>query len=163
MSKPQQPLTAWIPASCLAYMVREGKRTIPNEAGGVLMGFWPSENTVVITHVIGPGPSARHTRYAFHPDLHFHDQEIERIYIESGRIITYLGDWHTHPQGGSSTSQRDCKTLLNIACAAEALAPKPLMAILSIRRDCALAIWHWEGKHFLWNSRVAAGEILIFE
>jgi integrative and conjugative element protein (TIGR02256 family) len=158
-----QPVITWIPASCFAYVIQEGKRTMPNETGGVLMGYWPSEGSVVITHIIGPGPGARHTRYAFYPDLDFHDREIERIYSESGRISTYLGDWHTHPHGGNGTSQRDRKTLLNIACAPEARAPKPLMAILSIRRDCALAIWHWEGKHFLWNSRLSAGELIVFE
>lgn len=162
MSK-SQVVTAWISASCLAYLVQEGKCTVPNETGGILMGYWPSESSVVITHVIGPGPNARRTRYSFHPDVEFHDREIERIYGESGRISTYLGDWHTHPQGGNGTSQRDRKTLLNIACAAEARAPKPIMAILSIRRDCTLAIWHWEGKHFLWNSRVSAGEVVVFE
>jgi hypothetical protein len=26
-----------------------------------------------------------------------------------------------------------------------------------------LAILHWEGKHFLWNSRVSAGELIVFE
>jgi integrative and conjugative element protein (TIGR02256 family) len=143
-------------------MVQEGKRTVPNETGGTLMGYWSSESNVVITHVIGPGPRARHTRYAFYPDLDFHDREIERIYIESGRINTYLGDWHTHPQGGNNTSQRDRKTLLNIASAPEARAPKPLMAILSIRRDYSLAIWYWEGKHFLSNSRVSTGEVKVF-
>lgn len=144
-------------------MAQEGKRTVPNETGGVLMGYWPSENTVVITHIIGPGSNARHTRYAFYPDLDFHEREIKRVYIESERISTYLGDWHTHPHGGNGTSQRDRKTLLNIACAPEARAPKPLMAILSIRPDCALAIWHWEGKHFLWHSRVSVSELIVFE
>jgi integrative and conjugative element protein (TIGR02256 family) len=162
MSK-SQPLTTWISASSLAYMVQEGKRALPNETGGVLMGYWPSESTVVITQVIGPGSNARHARYAFDPDLDFHDREIERVYTESERISTYLGDWHTHPHGGNGTSQRDRKTLLNIACAPEARAPKPLMAILSIRRDCALAVWHWEGKHFLWNSRVSASGVVVFE
>ena len=128
-----QPVITWISASCLAYLIHEGKRTVPNETGGVLMGYWPSEGSVVITHVIGPGPDARHTRYAFYPDLDFHDREIERVYSESGRMSTYFGDWHTHPDGGNGASQRDRKTLLNIACAPEARAPKPLMAILSIR------------------------------
>lgn len=144
-------------------MVQEGKRTVPNETGGVLMGYWPSESTVVITHIIGPGSNSRHARYSFYPDLDFHEREIERVYIESERLSTYLGDWHTHPHGGNSPSQRDRKTLLNIACAPEARTPKPLMAILSIRPDCALAIWHWEGKHFLWNSRVSVSELIVFE
>lgn len=136
---------------------------MPNETGGILMGYWSSEGAVVVTHAIGPGPDARHSRHAFYPDVKFHDSETERIYRESGRISTYLGDWHTHPHGANNMSQRDRKTLLNIACAPEARAAKPLMAILSIRRDCALAIWHWEGKHLFWKSRVAAGEIVVFE
>lgn len=158
-----QAITTWIGTSCLAFMVEEGKRCVPNETGGVLMGYWPSATGVVITHVIGPGPRARHLRYSFHPDPEYHDREIERIYQESGRISTYLGDWHTHPEGGNGTSQRDRRTLARIACTPEARAPKPLMAILSMRRNSSLAIWHWEGKHLLWNSRVSAGELIVFE
>lgn len=162
MPKPQT-ITTWLPTSCLTYMAREGRCRVPNETGGVLMGYWSSEKSVVITHVIGPGPHARHSRYSFLPDAEYHDKEINRIYQESGRISTYLGDWHTHPHGGNGTSQRDRKTLSNIACAGEARAPRPIMAILSIWHDNALAIWYWEGKHFLWNSRVSASDIRVFE
>jgi len=136
---------------------------MPNETGGILMGYWSAGNAVVITHAIGPGPGARHTPYAFYPDVIFHDSEIERVYTESGRLSTYLGDWHTHPHGANSMSQRDRKTLLNIASAPEARASKPLMAILSIRGDCSLAVWYWEGKHLLWKSRVSAGELVVFK
>lgn len=127
------------------------------------MGYWSSERNAIITHVIGPGPHARHSKYTFHPDTEFHDKEIERIYHETGRISIYLGDWHTHPHGGNSTSQRDRRTLTNIARAPEARAPRPLMAIMSIRRDCALAIWLWESKHVLWNACVSAAEIIVFD
>lgn len=31
---------------------------------------------------------------------------LERLYEDSGRITTVLGDWHTHPRGGMSSTRR---------------------------------------------------------
>jgi integrative and conjugative element protein (TIGR02256 family) len=162
MPKSQQ-VTIWLPAPCLAHMAEQGESSMPKETGGVLMGYWASHNGVVITHIIGPGPNARHGRYSFHPDVEFHDREIARVYRDSGRISTYLGDWHTHPHGGNSMSQRDRKTLMNIACAPEARAATPLMAILSVEKNLSLAVWKWQRKHLLWYSKVAACDVVVFE
>ena len=91
-------------------MVEEARRCLPNETGGAFMGYWSDPNTVVITDVIGPGPNAKHTRYSFHPDVEYHAAEIDRIYSQSGRINTYLGDWHTHrgvrPTQAKQTARR---------------------------------------------------------
>jgi integrative and conjugative element protein (TIGR02256 family) len=144
-------------------MVKEARRCLPNETGGVFMGYWPDPCTVVITDIIGPGPNAKHTRYSFYPDAEYHDEEIERIYVVSDRLHTYLGDWHTHPNGSVRTSRKDRKTLSAIAADPEARAPRPLMAILAGNEDWKLAIWSWEAKDFFWLARVAPASVTSFD
>lgn len=162
MSK-SQPVTAWISEACLANMVKEANRCAPDETGGALMGYWPDSSTVVITDVIGPGHNGRHGRNSFHPDVEHHDREIEIVYQRSGRLHTYLGDWHTHPRGAASTSHKDRKTLLAIASDPMARTPTPLMGILAGQSVWKLAIWSWQGRDVFWKSRVALARIKIFD
>jgi integrative and conjugative element protein (TIGR02256 family) len=156
-------ITAWISKAALASMLKEANRCLPNETGGVFMGYWSDSRSVVITNVIGPGPNARHCQYSFHPDVKYHDGEIERIYLRSSRLHTYLGDWHTHPKGSISTSRKDRKTLLAIAFDPWARAPRPLMGILAGRHGWTLAIWSWQGRDFLWMSKVAFAKVELFD
>lgn len=110
-------------------MSAESERWSPKETGGVLMGYW-SDRDVVLTDIIGPGPKAVHRRYSFTPDSKWQENEIARIYEESGRVITYLGDWHSHPYGTQELSIKDLVTLLRVAIHKPARAPKPIMGIL---------------------------------
>jgi integrative and conjugative element protein (TIGR02256 family) len=157
------PIKAWISTSCLASMVKEARRCLPNETGGAFMGYWSDPSTVVITDVIGPGPSAKHSQHSFYPDVQYHDSEIERVYTASDRLHTYLGDWHTHPNGSARTSRKDRKTLSAIASDPGARAPQPIMAILAGNQDWKLVIWSWEGKDFLWLAKVVAANVISFD
>lgn len=123
-------------------MSTEARSKFPNETGGVLVGYWSADGRqVVIVDIVGPGPGAKHSKTSFCPDGSFHIEEVERIYNTSGRVVTYLGDWHTHPTGGNTPSDRDQRTLKMIACDPEARAPCPVMAILDGEQDWELGIW----------------------
>lgn len=126
----------WIAKPALTEMMREADRMARLETGGVLMGYWvrpPKEldrAEMVVTSIIGPGPAAVHERWAFSPDHEHQVREMRRLYEASGRYWTYLGDWHTHPEGPARLSDRDRATLGRIASAADARAPCPVMALL---------------------------------
>ncbi len=130
-------------------MLQEANLRHPLETGGILIGYF-METEVVIVDVIGPGKSAKHEVGTFTPDYTWHDQEVARLYKESGRRHTYLGDWHTHPDGFGSLSIRDIATLDNIARCKSARARNPVMAILSGKRKWKIAVWNYtstnEGK-----------------
>jgi integrative and conjugative element protein (TIGR02256 family) len=124
--------TAWISDRTVFKIVAEAGRAFPKETGGVLMGYWAVSFTeVVITNVIGPGPKAMHNRHSFLPDPIYQQGEVARIYERSGRLHTYLGDWHTHPHGASRLSLRDKWTLHTIVTHDPARVEVPLMALLS--------------------------------
>src|SRR4051794_35166071 len=110
-------LVTWCSAKSRAAMIAEANRAYPTETGGILMGYWARPNLeAVVTRVIGPGPNAIHTPVRFVPDTEYQERKIAEVYARSGRLETYLGDWHTHP--GSSCgklSRQDRRTLRRIA------------------------------------------------
>lgn len=97
------------------------------------MGYTGETGDIVVTHAIGPGPLAKHREKSFVPDHDFQETEIARIYRESGRHSTYLGDWHSHPGGSDRLSWRDRATLRRISRAPAARVQQPVMVIIAER------------------------------
>lgn len=110
----------------------EAERRYPNETGGVLLGFADPDDDEQIQLIaqIGPGPKASHEAFRFEPDSEWQQQRITEAYEQSGRVLTYLGDWHSHPRGGKMPSSLDRETAKKIARCAEARAPHPLILIV---------------------------------
>jgi integrative and conjugative element protein (TIGR02256 family) len=137
----QHIVSVWLTKNLLDSMLREAKAHSPNETGGVLAGYSDqSSSNFRIEYVVGPGPDSIHTPYSFIPDHMYQEQEIARLYRESGRISTYLGDWHSHPGSGLYLSSTDRKTLSRIALSEDARIYRPLMAIVG-GPNWELAIW----------------------
>lgn len=115
------------------------------------MGYWVvPDSELVITHAIGPGPSAAHYKKSFVPDSGYQEAEIARIYTESNRFSTYLGDWHTHPSGSSYLSYRDKRTLKEIASFRDARCPIPVMAVLGGGEDdWVMRVWKYKPRRGL--------------
>jgi integrative and conjugative element protein (TIGR02256 family) len=118
--------------SVLAEMEAEAERRFPAESGGVLLGYcYPSRHEPIrVISQIGPGPNARHRPHRFDPDGHWQDEEISKAYEASGRKLSYLGDWHSHPRGGGRPSKLDRSTARSIARCEEARVRHPLLVIL---------------------------------
>lgn len=135
------PGRLWLAQSALEAMVAEARRTEPLESGGVLLGWRDQTGTeLVVAHVLGPGPDATHRRTKFSPDTDWQRKEIAAAYEASGRRVTYLGDWHSHPSGGAVPSRRDEKTARRIARSRSARAPQPVMLILSGKKKTWRAV-----------------------
>jgi integrative and conjugative element protein (TIGR02256 family) len=97
----------------------------------MLVGYWSESGEVVIAKTIEGGPRAVRRLSRFEPDGDWQQQRLDEIYIHSGRLHTYLGDWHSHPHGEPRPSFRDRETAKKIAAAKEARAPRPLTLICS--------------------------------
>jgi len=77
--------------------VQDGNRA--QEAGGVLIGRFLKENgDVVIDAVTEPMAGDKRTRYSFYRAKKRHQNIIDSFWKESEGTITYLGEWHTHPE-----------------------------------------------------------------
>lgn len=102
----------------------------PFETGGMLLGYEAGNGAAVVTHLIGPGPTAKHSRFRFSPDSEYQQAELEAHFRATKGKETYLGDWHTHPHSNSNLSRVDKKTLARIAKTPTSGTRTPLMAIL---------------------------------
>lgn len=119
----------WLGQGITETLQQEASRMAPYETGGLLLG-WSTPDSICVTSIVGPGPSATHRRKSLLPDHKWQSQELARAYEQSGRRLSYLGDWHTHPGGSGFPSNRDKRTLRGIALHADARCPSPVMLIL---------------------------------
>lgn len=120
----------WIPSSSYQCMINGADEWFPYETGGIFIGYRADNKDIVVTNMIEAGPGAIHRRYSFSPDQEYQLDEIARIYCYSKGELTYLGDWHTHPNNTLRLSFKDKRTLTRIAITPESKNSHPIMAIL---------------------------------
>lgn len=135
-------MCVWLRRSVYRALLRAADEKAPLETGGVLMGYQDGRSTLVAAW-IDAGPKATHTKTSFVPDYEYQERGIARVYEESGRLFTYLGDWHTHPDGGLQLSRTDRSTLGRIANHPPARVKRPVMLILAGGDP-------WQGGAWLW-------------
>ena len=140
----REPRAVIIPANVHREITDEVTRKFPLETGGVLMGYSDSAGDVVVTHVIGPGPRAHHALRNFEPDYEFQEEEISKLFRDSGSVCEYLGDWHSHPRGPEALSTTDKNALMNISRHYPARCSEPIMCIVSGDGDWRTSIWQCE-------------------
>jgi integrative and conjugative element protein (TIGR02256 family) len=132
----RRPTAIWIRLEDVERLRAVATAAVPLETGGVLLGYRGETGDAVVTHVIDGGPSAKRTRTTFEPDYEHQDREIAKAYKESGRRLSYLGDWHSHPPGGGSTlSGTDRRTLKMIARHRAARSTDPIMILVHFSFD----------------------------
>lgn len=68
-----------------------------SEQGGVFIGEVRIPH-IIITHVTEPGPSDLATRFGFVRKKQHHQRTVDQLWLTSGGYLTYLGEWHTHPE-----------------------------------------------------------------
>jgi integrative and conjugative element protein (TIGR02256 family) len=81
--------------------------TTDNERGGVLLGeIFLNNSTILVTHII-ESQKAKTKRYGFLMNVDEVQKTINDIWETSEGHITYLGDWHTHPEAQPLPSFKD--------------------------------------------------------
>jgi len=135
----------WVSDIVIQEIFQEGRNKLPNETGGVLVGYKTSDTEFVVTKIIGPGPKAIHRRSSFLPDQEFHEAEIAKVYLDSGCCETYIGDWHTHPYSTAYLSGQDRSTLRKIAKYKRARISTPIM-LVAAPPQLVFKIWTYRNK-----------------
>ena len=121
------------------FIIEEASRWKDLETGGVLAGY-ATNNDIVVTNIVGPGPKAKHNKMSFIPDNKYHNEQMANIYKASNQIEAYIGDWHTHPNSIAYLSDRDKTTLRKIGTYKKARLPSPLMLVLGTS-NMEMKIW----------------------
>lgn len=143
-------MNCWVDNKVLANIESESNRWRPQETGGLLLGYWADGEVVITTSTI-PGPKAKHAPFSYTPDAKYDRDQAAKFYEESGGVIVYLGDWHSHPKGGCGLSQDDIITLFNISTYEPARAATPIM-LLAVRNRSKWRFAVWK------NEIVSKGE-----
>ena len=153
----------WIRQSVIDYIFRNGREWLPKETGGILIGYCTADGGFVITGHVGTGEKAFHGLTGFKPDQVFHQNEIRRIYRETDRLETHLGDWHTHPNAHPYLSPRDKAAFQIIAHHKPARLVHPLMLIASPPGE-EVGVWIYKKPtRFEKNETYKKGKLIIFE
>lgn len=144
--------SCFIPTAIIRDLIIEAERWFPDETGGVLLGVADDAN-VWVEMAIGPGPNALHNKSGFVPDAVYQETQIASAYEQSGRRISYLGDWHTHPEQSVLMSKRDRRTLRSIGQWAASRQPRPIMAVLGGVDQWELAVYRYRNERARWWKR----------
>lgn len=111
-----------------ALMKKEIAKRSYVETGGMLIGY-KSEGQVVVTHTTGPGPKAKHSLFNFQRDVDYCNEQLEFYFHRSNGVLTYIGEWHTHPMWFLSPSKQDDNEMFGIAETKSYKNPSPLLII----------------------------------
>ena len=96
---------------------RQRRRRLPNETGGVLIGYFdvPRKAVYVVDALPAPRDSVEH-KEAFVRGYAGLREELAAINARSGGQVGYVGEWHSHPDGaGVGMSPDDTVLLATIA------------------------------------------------
>jgi integrative and conjugative element protein (TIGR02256 family) len=114
--QPQPRFKIAIEESVLEFLEAESLASPRTETGGVVAGRGSlDDGAVVLTHASGPGPRARRTRYSFARDKEYCQTFLDRVAVESGGEVDYLGEWHKHHEAEPRPSGQDIRTAADIA------------------------------------------------
>ena len=84
------------------------KQSKPNETGGILAGLVNFKRRVIyVTRILQAPSDSKSSPYAFVRGIEDLPDEVLEIQDLTGRMLGYVGEWHTHPAGGPELSLTD--------------------------------------------------------
>ena len=93
-------------------LIQQALEAAPNETGGILIGMVAKkQRTIFITRLLDAPGDSEHRPYAFKMGVNDIPDQVRSIMQKTGNLIRYVGEWHSHPQGPSSLSQKDQETV----------------------------------------------------
>ena len=118
------------------------------ESGGILLGTVHGPHLDLV-HATLPFPTDRKSRCRFERHPKGHTEVANQFWRESGGIIRYVGEWHTHPEDQPSPSSIDLREWK--ALAAKRADGRPMVGVIVGIRGIYI------------QSTSAAGENLVYE
>ena len=98
-----------LPSSAMNFLRRYAQLDSTPETGGVLAGFLRQDDVWVLSHPMRPSPRNRANRFWLKRHRGDAQKFVEEVYSETGGLVNYLGEWHTHPEPTPSPSSDDRK------------------------------------------------------
>jgi integrative and conjugative element protein (TIGR02256 family) len=110
---------------------RERERHLPNETGGVLLGYFDLvAGTVTIVDALSAPADSREEQTGFVRGADGLEEAVGEVGRRTANIVRYVGEWHSHPRNHSARASRD--DVLLLAHLAAALGSEGLPALMLI-------------------------------
>ncbi len=87
---------------------------LPSETGGSLVGVTDLKSrTIVIVDVLPTPPDSKCGPSHFVRGGDGQQEALDEVHRRTARVVDYLGEWHSHPDGVPARPSQDDETLLN--------------------------------------------------
>lgn len=105
------------------------QKAIPNETGGILVGYYSTSlDCAIITCFSGPPPDSSQGRTWFKRGVAGLQLWLDGLWEK--RTAYYLGEWHFHPFAPPTPSSDDNDQLWEFAAAPKFHCPEPILLII---------------------------------
>lgn len=120
-----EPLVVHADEGLLAKLRQMRLDALPQETGGILVGYQDmSSNEVYIVDALPAPPDSKHSEGHFERGIDGMRERIQDIQSRTANIVSYIGEWHSHPRGhgaGQSMDDRIQAAILAIGMADDGL------------------------------------------
>jgi integrative and conjugative element protein (TIGR02256 family) len=91
------------------------RRHRPSETGGILVGrIAATRKTIYVTRLVPAPLDSLGTPWIFKRGTEKLPEALDRVHRRTGNLLTYVGEWHTHPMGGSDLSDTDKTAVISL-------------------------------------------------
>jgi integrative and conjugative element protein (TIGR02256 family) len=110
-------LTVFLDAGAERNLREWREQGLPNETGGVLLGYYDyNVKALVVVAALPAPPDSKATSGSFERGIEGLKEAVEEAARRTAGIVGYVGEWHSHPRGHSaSPSQNDWIQLIHLA------------------------------------------------
>lgn len=147
-------LNVKIEKSLQDFMIEEIKLNSKIETGGVLAGYRDNTNSIIIKNISGPGPDSIKKEAYFQKDIEYCQKFLDDLYIESGKKIVYIGEWHYHPSTNNNPSEMDIESMQEISLQKEYVVETPILIILSKNYDLNCTAYPSKHKQYFVEAQI---------
>ena len=96
---------------CIDALMRNRRDNRKPECGGMLFSNPSIDNVIIASSISLPTRFDLSGRFFFKPNKTASQKEIDNKFSQG---LTYIGDWHTHPETRPSPSSKDIKTIKSV-------------------------------------------------
>lgn len=108
----------------------------PHETGGILVGYFDTQlRTVHVVDALPPPPDSRGDCTGFTRGTEGLRETLDEVERRTANIVTYVGEWHSHPPGVPARPSPDDRRLIDHLAAALARDGFPALMLIVGERE----------------------------
>ncbi|WP_336883727.1 Mov34/MPN/PAD-1 family protein [Priestia koreensis] len=113
----------------MKYIQKLCHQSLPNETGGILIGYYTDKlNLAVVTKILNAPADSRSGPTWFYRGTSGIKKSLDTLWKSKKQF--YIGEWHYHPNSSSNLSYQDIKQMKFIANSPSYNCPEPILLII---------------------------------